>query len=876
VNGPSQGLQGESLNIERVRNVMRATDLLPQRMKGPEADVRKAVLLGVGAVAVGGTLWWAWNRSKSHRNEAPGWPGTTPHWNFAAKDGVGTALDSSGRPGGRVWFTLRRGACTEIFHPRADTPAVRDLGFVISNGRGWVSDEVRDADHETAWMAEGVPGYRLVNTCRRGRYRIEKTICTHPRRDVLLQLNRFDPLDGRLEDYRLFARVSPHLGNRGGNNTAWVGWHKGVPMLFADRDGHSLALACSVPWARSSAGFVGSVSDGYRELNRRGRLVRRYDRAEDGNVVLTGEVDLRASGGQFVLVLGFGASPAEAAHCARASLLEDFAAIQGEYVRNWQDWQATVTSLEPPEPGGCDLYRTSTAILRAHEDHGTSGAVVASLSIPWGQARTDAKTGLVGYHAVWPRDMVEVAGGLLAAGAREDCLRIFRYLQATQDDDGHWAQNQWVDGTQTWNSIQVGETALPLLLLEQLGRESALGPGDLGSYWPMVRAAAAYIVQVGPSSLEDRWENARGFTPYTLSVLIAALLVAAEMADAQGEPTAASYLRESADAWNDNLEFWTYVEDTELARQIGVRGYYLRVAPPDDHGEPEKYHWKPEFWSRSTSAKDQPPALVVSPDALAYVRFGLRAPDNPRIVDTVKVIDALLKVETPVGPAWHRYNHDGYGESRDGSPFDGHRGIGRAWPLLTGERAHYELAAGRRHEAIRLQHAMEAFAGKGGFFPEQVWDSADIPERDLCLGRPTGSAMPLAWAHAEYIKLRRSLRDGRVFDTPPQTTRRYLVDRVRSPFAIWRTDHRRRAIPAGKTLRIEVLRSVVVRWWGGDGTDGHPVPTRDTGLGVHVADLPTARLSPGSQVRFTFFRPDGGRLEMKTFPNVESSIVRIE
>jgi glucoamylase len=135
------------------------------------------------------------------------------------------------------------------------------------------------------------------------------------------------------------------------------------------------------------------------------------------------------------------------------------------------------------------------------------------------------------------------------------------------------------------------------------------------------------------------------------------------------------------------------------------------------------------------------------------------------------VIDALLKVDTPGGPAWHRYNQDGYGEHEDGDAFDG-TGVGRIWPLLTGERAHYELAAGRAEEARGLLRVMESFASDGGLLPEQVWDAPDIPARELYFGRPSGSAMPLVWAHAEHVKLLRSLRDGRVFDLPPQTVQR--------------------------------------------------------------------------------------------------------
>ncbi|MDZ7343932.1 MAG: glucan 1,4-alpha-glucosidase, partial [candidate division KSB1 bacterium] len=259
-----------------------------------------------------------------------------------------------------------------------------------------------------------------------------------------------------------------------------------------------------------------------------------------------------------------------------------------------------------------------------------------------------------------------------------------------------------------------------------------------------------------------------------------------------------------------------------------------------------------------------PAVHLVSPDALALVRFGLRAPDDPRIVNTVKVIDALLKVETPSGPAWRRYNGDGYGEHEDGAPFDG-EGVGRAWPLLTGERAHYELAAGRLDEAQRLLLALEAFANEGKLIPEQIWDAPDIPARELFCGRPSGSAMPLVWAHAEYIKLCRSLRDNRVFDTPPQPVARYIMNRQDTPFAIWRFNHKTRIIPTGKTLRLEVLAPANVHWSTDNWRTVHDTETRDTGLGVHVADLPTGALPAGSTILFTFYWLNANRWEGVNF-----------
>ena len=264
----------------------------------------------------------------------------------------------------------------------------------------------------------------------------------------------------------------------------------------------------------------------------------------------------------------------------------------------------------------------------------------------------------------------------------------------------------------------------------------------------MVRRAAAFIVRNGPVTQEDRWKEDPGYSPFTLAVEIAALLTAARLAELNGEPAIASYLRETADAWNTSIERWTYVQNTDLAQQVGVEGYYVRIAPPKAAKASSPAAGFVPIKNRPQGQSQEPASQIVSPDALALVRFGLRAADDPRILNTVKVIDALLKVDTPFGPAWHRYNDDGYGEHEDGSPFDG-TGVGRAWPLLTGDRAHYELAGRHFDEANRLMEVLKSFSNDGGLIPEQVWDSPDVPEKELFFGQPSGSAMPLVWAHAE-------------------------------------------------------------------------------------------------------------------------------
>jgi glucoamylase len=429
-----------------------------------------------------------------------------------------------------------------------------------------------------------------------------------------------------------------------------------------------------------------------------------------------------------------------------------------------------------------------------------------------------------------------------------------------QEADGSWPQNMWLDGSPYWSGVQMDETAFPILLVDLARREGALTPEDLAKLWPMVRRAASFVARNGPVTQQDRWAEDPGYSPFTLSVEIAALLAAADLSEMHGEPATAAYLRETADVWNAHIEDWTYVTGTDLCREVGVAGYYIRIAPPEDACAPSPASGFVTIKNRPPGDREIPATHIVSVDALALVRFGLRAPDDPRILDTLKVIDALLLIETPSGPAWHRYNDDGYGEHRDGSAFDG-TGEGRAWPLLVGERAHYELAAGRRERAEQLLAAMGAFASEGGLLPEQVWDAPDLPDRELFFGRPSGSAMPLVWAHSEYIKLMRSLRDGRVFDMPPQTVRRYRVARTGSEHTMWRFNHKCRAIVEFSTLRLEVLAPARVRWSKDEWRTVQDTETRDTGLGIHVADLPTGDLRAGNAVRFTFYWPEADRWE---------------
>ncbi len=752
-----------------------------------------------------------------------------------------------------MWFTLSHGILNEIYYPRVDQACTRDMGLIVTGPDGYFSEEKRHTRQEMTTMGDGIPAYRLVNTALDDRYRITKEVIADPRREVVLQRVTFEALHGARTDYRLFAILAPHLRNAGNDNTALIGDYKGIPMLWARKPGTALALAGSTPWVARSVGFVGA-SDGWQQLRAHGRLVDEWTIAEHGNVALTGEIPL-ASDEPFVIAIGFGQNTSEAGHRAVASLYAGFEAAAREYCRDWRDWQQDLREPDLPPGGGRNLFRVSTAVLMTHESARFPGGLIASLSIPWGVAKGDGDLG--GYHLVWPRDLVMSAGALLATGAHGDVRRVLHYLQVTQEADGRWPQNMWLDGRAYWSGVQVDEAGLPILLVDLARRHRALDEHQVASLWPMVRRAAAFLVSHGPVTGQDRWEEDAGYTPFTMAVEVAALLVAAELADTF-EPAIAGYLRETADDWNALIDRRTYAAGTTLCRDHGVEGHYIRIAPPDPAQR--------DVIIKNRPADDaaRPATDVVSPDALSLVRFGLRAAEDPRIVNTVKVIDALLEVELPGGPSWYRYNGDGYGEHADGSPFDG-IGIGRPWPLLTGERAHYELAAGRRDRAVQLLRTFAALANDDGLLPEQSWDAADIPSRELFRGRPAGSAMPLCWAHAEYLKLRRSLADHAVFDTPPQTVQRYQVERRDALFHVWRFDRQERQIPAGRRLRIEVLATALVHWSGDGWQTTRDVATRDTGLGIHVADLDTAALDPGRRIVFTFQWISDGRWEGANF-----------
>ena len=727
---------------------------------------------------------------------------------------VTTALGSS-----RVWVTLGYGIINEVYWPSAGRPQIRDLGFIVAGPSGW-HEVKRVARYRLSLPKPYIPLPKIVHEGER--YRLELELSPDPSRDVILIAFR---LTGK--EVKLYALLAPHLGGSGLHNNARAG-----PELLAWADGNALHLAADCGFSRTSAGYVGH-SDGWQDFSRNGRMCWTYGEALDGNVALMGE--LAAMEG--VLALGLADSLAGARTLAHSSLCEGFGVVRRSFSADWEAWAADLTIADAPDDVRREAY-LSAVVLKVHEGRTYPGAVVASLSVPWG----NTSDSFGGYHLVWTRDAVEAGLALLAVGRTDDARRMLGYVIATQQPDGGWSQNSFPDGRPFWTGVQLDQVGFPILLAAKLEEFGALD--GLDGVPAMIRRAASYLARNGPISPQDRWEENAGISPFTLGVEIAALVAAADSLP----PKDRTYALSLADYWNERLEDWLYTEAGAFAERFGVDGYYVRIAPSGlQAGLCGRIDVRNRL-GRSILA-----IALIGMDYLYLPRLGLRDARDPRIQNTLKVSEGVLRVETPHGIAYHRYNEDGYGEHDDGSPFDG-SGIGRAWPLLTGERGHLDLLLGI--DPLPYLEMMTRMTGPGGLIPEQVWDAAPISERGLEPGKPSGSAMPLVWAHAEFLKLLAARQHGRPLELLASVERRYDARRPVAAVWHWRRSEPFERLPAGRALLIESSDPFRLHW-GVDGwCDIADLPSEPQGLGMHGVRLDADALSPHSAIDFTFYFPD--------------------
>ena len=780
--------------------------------------------------------------------EAFGGPGMEPRWTSSVKDAVGTAYAASSR----IWFTCSHGILNEVYHPTIDRAQVRDMEFLVTDGETFVHEEKRDLISTFEYIHPEALGARYVSNDPEGRYSLVKEIICDPHHSVVVQRVQLQGHPELLPRLKIYALLAPHLDGGGAGNSARALDIAGHKVLMAWKGNMSLAMAASCDFSRMSCGFVGA-SDGWRDLVDNFRMDWEFGSATNGNIAMMGEIDLNGTNGtyEFTLSFGIGEGHHTAAQKTMGSLAMPYEEHRSRFITQWKR-AANPEWLAAKSGDAGRLMRVSHNVLLAHEDKTYSGAFVASASIPWGQVKGDDDLG--GYHLVWTRDMVQTATALLACGRAETARRALVYLACTQQPNGGFAQNFWIDGTPYWKGEQLDEVAFPLILAWRLWKANALGELHI---FPFVERAAGYLVQHAPITQQERWEEAAGYSPSTLAAVVAGLICAAEMMRAHESMELAVFLEEFADWIEHHLEDWTVTNNGVL--YAPVKRHYMRIRPPESG---EAYACE-SCGTESIRLANRPPGTqyefeareIVDAGFLELVRYGVRRADDPLIVDTLKVVDAVLKRDLPQGPGWLRYNWDGYGQRADGGPFQG-SGQGRVWPLLSGERAHYELAADK--DISDMIKTYEAFATGGQMMPEQVWDEADRPDCSLRLGQPAGSAVPLVWAHAEYLKLLRSALDGKVFDRIDPVYERYCESPARThtrrDLEIYSRRRPIQRIPAGSTLRILDQNRFEVVWSADGWATKHTTISRSLGSAGHSADI--AAPEEANEISWTLHWPE--------------------
>lgn len=722
---------------------------------------------------------------------APGGPGNDAHWMTAAKQGIGTSATTTSK----VWFTLAEGVMTEVYYPDVTTANVQMLQFFVKDqNTGAVQTEKDDAIHKIKVMRNDSLSFQQINTAKSGQWKIIKTYAADPKNDAILIDVQFKPARKKLA---LYVYYDPSLANTGMHDTAT---RYGSYLTAFDGSVASALLFSTLGYggtriSEETNGFYG-VNDGLTQFQTMNHIGGAYERAENGNVVQTALV---FEAKHFTAVLSFGTDEKTAVEKAISSLNKGFLINQSEYDSGWAGYVNTLPKVDPKYQA---QFNMAAMVLKAQEDKTVRGGNVASLTIPWGGGANANEDVGGGYHLVWARDLYHVFTAYLALGDRTAAERALDFLfNIQQKPDGSFPQNSWLDGKRGWGSLQMDEVGYPLIMAYQLGRF------DKATYENHVRKAADFIVKNGPATPQERWEERPGYSPSTIAAEIAGLVCAAEIAKKNGDQKSADLWLKTADDWQANIEKWT----ATTTGKYGDGNYYLRIT---QHGKPDAG----EKIELNNGAGTFDEREIVDAGFLELVRLGVKPADDPLIAKSVKIIDQLIKVNTPNGEGFYRYNHDGYGEMDDGRRWnwDGkYTGKGRLWALLSGERGQYELAEyalsedqfinglyQRSEKSRRIERNEEAwpfirsartrldsmvgFASEGLMIPEQVWDKKETPANvdrqyvpPLKFGEGTGSATPLAWSMAQFIRLAVNLKAGRNLDTPDVVYNRYVLSKKR-------------------------------------------------------------------------------------------------
>ncbi|HEY6802050.1 MAG TPA: glycoside hydrolase family 15 protein [Pyrinomonadaceae bacterium] len=639
------------------------------------------------------------------------------HWLSAAKNGFGTSTSLRSK----VWFTLTHGVLSEVYYPTLDVPNVQCLQLIVVTPDGNIETELEDTTHTLLPPDGRSLSYTQINSAKSGAYIITKSYVTDSDRNTLLIQITFKALKQSADRYKLYVYYDPSLANSGMHDSAW----SEAGTLIATEKDKTTALISNPAFVETANGLL-NRNDGLTEL-RAGHSLK-TKRVDDGNVVQVGRLPLSPNNHSFTLALGLGNSSNEAEISAAGSLAKGFAEARREYERGWISYTAGLPRTSAKHQRQLNV---AAMVLKASEDKTYRGAFISSPSIPWGGGPNANEPNTSGYHAVWARDLYQVATAFLALGDRTTANRALDYVfNVQQRADGSVPQNSWVNGRPIGGGSQLDEVALPIVLAYQLRRY------ERATWLKHIKPAADYIVQHGPATNQDRWEEKSGFSPATIAAEIAGLINASKIARLNNDSLSSARYLATANDWANRLAIWTATSNGPHADG----SYFLRLT---EKGDPNQ----PSIMEINSGGGSYDQREIVDAGFLELVRLGITSANDPLITKSLAVVDEVIKVETPSGSGWRRYNHDAYGETSTGGPYDARNGIGRLWTLLTGERGEYELSAGNVATARQQLYTLANFANDGLLIPEQVWDRGPL------IGTGTASATPLAWSMAQFIRL---------------------------------------------------------------------------------------------------------------------------
>lgn len=725
---------------------------------------------------------------------APDGPGALSHFDLARKDCLGAARNTTSR----VWFTIANGVLSDVYYPTIDNTNVETLQYIVTDGSTFTDLQTRDMTYTVQALSNRALDCRVTTTAKSGKYRIITDYLTDPAQNTLVMNVRFVALTGALSNYKLYVRYDPSINGNGGGGSGNGGGDSGifdtstghvVPVAFDTNTKSNAvnrtyampvysALDATTPFIQASNGFVGAASDGLTQLDSSHALTAIYTQATNGNLVQTAQIDTSHSG-NFTLALGFGTKRADAVSAAEASLAMPFSQIQQSYEAGWAAYDAGL--IAPPGNFSgtalADEYYLNANVVKASEDKTFPGAIVASLASPWGQAISagDPNNLFFGsYREVFARDLYEAWTGLYLDGDVQTARDAVNFLfNRQQQVDGSMPRNSLLNGKAAPDSFntQLDEASYPIIMAYQLGMTSS------GLYQNHIKPAANFVIGHGPVFGVERWEEQGGYSPSTIAAEIAGLVAAADIALVNHDKASAQLWLGVADDWQRSVEGWTVTTTGPLA----PHPYFIRLSKTGDPNAAISYNvgnGGPTLDQRS----------VIDAGFLELVRLGLTSFNDPAVTESLPVVDATIETNTASGAGWHRYNGDGYGDgASDGHPWaPSGQGTGHVWPILTEERAEYDVSAGQLSTAHSLLNTMRLFGSGVGLIPEQDWELPDLAASPYGTdptvasigfqnGHPAGSAAPLTWAAGVYVRLLLDAAANRPLEQPADTYNRYVV-----------------------------------------------------------------------------------------------------